>query len=1228
LSLTVAFRRLGRNKALTLGIFFGILLAATVVAATPIYFRSLERLSVQATMDATAASTLNVQLFSPGLQGDQSAWDDSQLAVEEAIDNWLLPAFRGKRRFDRSQLFIAGLPYRPLGEIGPSPAPPPGQAARGWIQAMVGLQDNVKFVDGQMPGDSVVQGQYGPEIEVAVGTASLQSFDLNVGDVVELAPHFASPVRIYARVVGIFEPTDPENEFWRERADTFLRPSPPEDRTEREVVIDPDERPLPLFTSRAGLLGSLSSAFPGSQIDSSWLIFIDPETLKEWTPDRSLDAIAGFEAELTSGPAASTVLTRIDTLLEQLKRRTLFATLPLVLLVALIVATVLYYLSMMVAHLLQAREREVALLRARGASSFHLLRTYALEAAILATVAFVIAPFLGAGLIAVAGKLSIFGGVTGGDSIPVELAWVSFAAAAGMGIFSLVIYLLPVLWVARKSIEAQRVEGSRPSQAPIFQRLNIDIAVLIIGGLIFFELQSRGSLASGGLFQDVELDETFLLAPILLLVAVALIFLRAFPLVMKFISGESHVLLQMVTVVVVALLGPVMVADKAADGDFTSWLWSGAALIGAAAAYWLAIRAGDSPGLVSRATEVLGMAALLGLAVVYVWLEPLSDGGLLSAPKIALLALVPLHVAFVALRLAVGRAPAWVAVGLRQMARDPLRYSGLMVLLITATGLAVIATTVGATLDRSNLERISHNAVADLRIADIPSVSAQGVSAFRERFADVPDVTSMAVGMRKTGSFGATGRGGQFTILGIDPVTFGQMSWFREDFAEKSLPTLMRGLVAGKQENSLAVPETAANIGVWIKPDKFYSQLFLWAVFREANGQFSKATMGKLGSADWHFVEAEIGDLEYPAELVALQLFEPTFGGGGSSGSLQLDDIQLFGSKGPNPGGENPTVLEDFEGSLKWASIPTSAVAEDSVALVQDEPHSGLRAGLFTFGQDTIAGVRGFFVNPTGGPLPVIMSAAMATDIGASLGSATTISVEGAPVTVVVTDVVEQFPSLGFGSRGFMITDVEALVAHLGILALPHTLEPNELFVSYAPNSHDDVVEALDTLVVGAGSVTTYDRAGELEALERDPLVSAGWRGMVWVALGLGVLSAGLGYATFVIALADRSKGQFAVMRMLGWTKAQLLGLMAVEHVLIIVFGIGLGVWAGLQMSDLLASSVAVTDSGGNTVPPIILTTNWTSLAVTFGILAVVLVLAVAYSHRKVSRALVDSRQF
>ena len=1182
-------------------------------------------------MDATAASTLNVQLFTPGLQGDEQTWAASQLAVDAAVENWLLPAFRGHRRHDRSQLFLAGLSYRPLGDPGPSPAPPPGQVARGWIQAMVGLEDNVRFVQGRMATDQVLSGDYGPEVEVVVGTPSLRSFNLNVGDVIELAPHFASPVRIKARLVGIFEPTDPEGEYWRERSDTFLRPSPPEDRTEREVMIDPDERPIPLFATRSGLLGSLDTAFPGSRIDSSWLIFIDRETLKEWTPTRSLDAVSGLEAELSGGIAASTVLTRIDTLLEELKRRTLFATLPLVLLVALIVATVLYYLAMMVTHLLQAREREVALMRARGASSFHLLRTYSLEAALLSALAFVIAPFLGAGLIALAGKVNVFSAVTGGGTIPVELGWTSFAAAAGIGAFSLAIYLLPVLWVARRSIEAQRLDGSRPSQSPVFQRLNIDIAVLIIGGLVFFELRSRGSLTSGGLFQDVELDETFLLAPVLLLIAVALVFLRAFPLVMKFISGESHVLLQVVTVVTLALLGPVMIADKALDGDFTSWLWSVAALGGVAAAYLVAMRAGDAPDVKGWAITALALAALLALAWLYVRQEPLGDRGFLYPAKIALLALAPLQVGFFVLRQAVGRAPAWIAVGLRQMARDPLRYSGLMVLLITATGLAVIATTVGATLDRSNLERISHDAAADLRIAGIPAVAAQGVSAFRQKFTNVPDVSGVAVGLRKTGSFGATGRGRQFAVMALDPVAFGRMSWFRQDYSEHTLPTLMRGLAVGETVGSIIVPEGASTIGAWIKPDKSYSQMFLWAVFREADGRFSKVTMGNLGSAEWHRVEVEIDDLELPAELVAIQIFEPTYGAGGTAGFLQLDDIHVTGSGvtgtvANGAGDDSQVVLEDFEGPMLWTPIPTSALSEDSVALVSDEPHSGQRAGVFSFGQDTLAGVRGFFVNPTAGPLPVLMSSVMADDVGLGPGIATTISVEGAPVTIVVTAVVEHFPSLGFGSRDFIVTDVEGLVAHLGIISLPYTLEPNELFVSYAPDSHDEVVETLNSLVAGAGSVTFSDRSGRIDALERDPLVSAGWRGMVWVALALGTLSAGLGYATFVIAFADRSRGQFAIMRVLGWSKRQVLGLMGVEHVLIILFGVGLGVWAGLQMSDLLASSVAVTDSGGQIIPPIILTTSWGVLAGTFGALGLFLVIVVAYSHHKVSEALVDVR--
>ena len=44
---------------------------------------------------------------------------------------------------------------------------------------------------------------------------------------------------------------------------------------------------------------------------------------------------------------------------------------------------------------------------------------------------------------------------------------------------------------------------------------------------------------------------------------------------------------------------------------------------------------------------------------------------------------------------------------------------------------------------------------------------------------------------------------------------------------------------------------------------------------------------------------------------------------------------------------------------------------------------------------------------------------------------------------------------------------------------------------------------------------------------------------------------------------------------------------------LVALIGLGIGTWAGFQMSRMMVASVAVTDSGGRVLPSFILTINW-----------------------------------
>ena len=98
---------------------------------------------------------------------------------------------------------------------------------------------------------------------------------------------------------------------------------------------------------------------------------------------------------------------------------------------------------------------------------------------------------------------------------------------------------------------------------------------------------------------------------------------------------------------------------------------------------------------------------------------------------------------------------------------------------------------------------------------------------------------------------------------------------------------------------------------------------------------------------------------------------------------------------------------------------------------------------------------------------------------------------------------------------------------------------------------------------------------------------------MVLLCLGIIGVTAGLGYATYLISFAGRSRSEMGFLQAFGFTRRQILGLLSLEHLVIVVVGLSLGTWAGLQMSSSMVSSITVTDRGDGVVPPFILTTDW-----------------------------------
>jgi hypothetical protein len=104
------------------------------------------------------------------------------------------------------------------------------------------------------------------------------------------------------------------------------------------------------------------------------------------------------------------------------------------------------------------------------------------------------------------------------------------------------------------------------------------------------------------------------------------------------------------------------------------------------------------------------------------------------------------------------------------------------------------------------------------------------------------------------------------------------------------------------------------------------------------------------------------------------------------------------------------------------------------------------------------------------------------------------------------------------------------------------------------------------------------------------------------------LFTAGLGYVVYLLAVTDRSVGEMGALRSLGLSRMQTAGLIGLEHLLVALIGLGVGTWAGFQMSRMMVSAVTVTDGGGTVLPPFVLNTDWAVMGSMYGLLLLIFV--------------------
>ena len=1107
----------------------------------------------------------------------------------------------GQDAYIKSGSFLVGHPARPLPQSGESGLLLP----LGFLQHLSDLEQHASFIDGRMAGDGVQPGPNGPELEAVISSQTARGVRIGVGDVVVVSPTLGAKPVLSVRIAGVFEPADPSVPYWT-NAVAFLDPGPLSLNPPVLVQAASEADPVALFVTRKAIVEAVVQTYPGSPVTPLWSVLVDREGLKGWHVEEARGRLKGFEDDLAvamPGTSAGTGLVR--GLTDAGERRGLFSKVPLLIILSVMVATVLVLLSMMVSYLAQSRENDAALLRTRGAGTLHLLRLYAIEGLAMTAAAVVLAPLLAMAVVALAGLVPPFRDLTEGSLMPVKWGLMPFLVAIGAGLLCLVVFVTPTV-VGARGVLLQRLQQSRPPTLPFIHRYHVDIGLLVVGALAYWELQQRGSLVSGGLFKDVEVNETLLLAPVLFMIVVALAFVRFFPLAMRFISGESPAIVHLLAAVaVLALAGGVAFRGVRDDGGI-DWAGPAALALAAGGVYWATVRA-RHPGL-----PLLGLLLQAGLIAGFVSLRPLGPDQLLFAPTLGLIGLVPAQVVFLLVRRFAKVSPAWLLMGLLRMSRNPLQYTWLVLLLVLVTGTGVFATTVGATLERSHQERILYEVPVDFRVSFTTTLTRRLVGAtatLTSAFREIPGVTLVTKALRTSSIVSNS----TVDLLAVEASEFAKVSWYREDFSSRSLGDVTGELRPAAEGERIAVPVESTSIGIWAGPVDLASLLPVFIQIEDGGRMLHTVFVGSIGPPEWTLLRGEVPpDLVGPLSLVSVLIFQS--GGLESPGTVLVDDIHVV----LGPGGQEQ-VLEDFGGESGWLPVYTSSLSSDEFSIVAGLARRGARSGKFSFGSSSVNGLQGFYHSVTKGPLPVVVSSSLVAATGHGLNAQFLAKIDERWIPVVVKAVVDYFPTLNPEGAGFMIADFASLLAHTNVLLEFYMARPNELFIAHTPEAYGAVRETMmDLTQQGEGEV--HDGTDLLEELRTDPYVTAGWRPIVLLSTGVGVLIALVGYVTYLLLFARRLGNETGSLQSMGLSRAQLKGLLGFEHLAIAAIGLGLGTWAGFQMSRLMVSPLSVTETGDTLVPPFLLTTNWGLLVPTILAIVALFVASLLVLSRDVGR--------
>ncbi|MGI8553235.1 MAG: FtsX-like permease family protein [Dehalococcoidia bacterium] len=516
--LRLVVRRSAGNWRLLINVAVGILLAATLLAATPIYADAIRDLGLSYALRTHDRNKLDVQIHLGSLITRRHDNDVRNEIIANSIRNTIGPFVRARSENGHSATFFPSA----VGEAAPADDNRP----RAFFQYFSDFRAHVRLLSGQWPASQPAAGPNTPQaVPVLLSKQTSDRLHLQVGQAFDLHPFWRPPGQapVRATIVGLIEPLNLNEEYWLGATDRF-------------DVTTTTWATYPFFVDEKTFVDTIAGYLPDMDADYTTSLYMALDRINGRNATQVENGLRGLSSYLGQNVERTTVDSQLPDIIQTYRTHLFFTRIPLFALIIQIVGVVLYYVVMVGTMLVDRQAGEIALLKSRGAGTGQILAVYAIEGGSLGLLAVALGPLLAGLSVTLLGPTPPFHNLSGGGLLAIHISTQAYLLALLGAVLAVAALLWPAYRAARFSIVHYKQSISRPPEQPIFLRYYLDLFLIGVGAFAFYELRQHSSLVTTRLLGTASADPLLLAAPTLFMLMIALVFLRLFPLLLRLVT--------------------------------------------------------------------------------------------------------------------------------------------------------------------------------------------------------------------------------------------------------------------------------------------------------------------------------------------------------------------------------------------------------------------------------------------------------------------------------------------------------------------------------------------------------------------------------------------------------------------------------------------------------------------------------------------------------------------